>query len=59
MAPDDAPREARWVDQCLASPMLQRRVPAELRDKTQAAMWSHATALGLALPVPQIFRLDL
>ena len=32
----------RFVDQCLASPMLRRRVPAELIDRTQAAMWSHA-----------------
>ena len=38
----------RFVDQCLASPLLQRRVPAELRDKTQAATWSHAAALGRA-----------
>ena len=38
----------RFVDQCLASPLLQRRVPAELRDRTQAAMWSHAAALGRA-----------
>ena len=38
----------RFVDQCLASPMLQRRVPSELLDKTQAAMWSHAAALGRA-----------
>lgn len=35
----------RFVDQCLASPMLRKRVPAELRDKTRLAMWSHATAL--------------
>ena len=38
----------RFVDQCLASPPLQRPVPAELLDKTQAAMWSHAAALGRA-----------
>ena len=38
----------RFVDQCVASPMLQRRVPAELLDKTQATMWSHAAALGRA-----------
>lgn len=39
----------RFVDQCLASPMLRKRVPVvELRDKTQAAMWSHASALRRA-----------
>ena len=38
----------RFVDQCLASPMPQRRVPAELRDKTQAAMWWHASGLRCA-----------
>ena len=38
----------RFVDQCLASPLLQRRVPADLRDKTQAAVWSNAAALGRA-----------
>lgn len=38
----------RFVDQCLASPKVRRRVPAELRDKTQVAMWSHASALHRA-----------
>ena len=38
---------ARFVDQCLAS-RLQSRVLAELPDRTQAAKWSHAAALGRA-----------
>ena len=38
----------RFVDRCLASPMLRRRVPDELIDKTQAAIWSHAAELRRA-----------
>ena len=38
----------RFVDRCLASPMLQRRVPAELLETTRAAMWSHAADLRRA-----------
>ncbi len=40
--PDPMPR---FVDQCLASPMVQRRAPAELIERTHTAMWSHAAAL--------------
>jgi len=32
----------RFVDLCLASQNLQRRVPAELRDRTHALIWSYA-----------------
>ncbi|HTX23331.1 MAG TPA: phosphotransferase [Steroidobacteraceae bacterium] len=32
----------RFVDLCLASSNLQQRMPADLRDQTRAAMWSHA-----------------
>lgn len=35
----------RFVDACLAAPMLQKRLPAELCDKTQAAMWKQAALL--------------
>ncbi len=43
--PDPMPR---FVDQCLASPMVQRRAPAELIERTHTAMWSHAAALRRA-----------
>jgi aminoglycoside phosphotransferase (APT) family kinase protein len=32
----------RFVDLCLASPHLRRRMPAELRDRTHALIWSAA-----------------
>jgi aminoglycoside phosphotransferase (APT) family kinase protein len=35
----------RFVDLCLASPNLERRVPAELRDRTHSWMWSQAPEL--------------
>ena len=40
--PDPMPR---FVNQCLASPMFQKRAPAQLIERTQAAMWSRAAAL--------------
>ena len=43
--PDPMPR---FVDQCLASPMVQKRAPAKLIERTQAAVWSHAAALRRA-----------
>lgn len=36
----------RFVDLCLASDNLQRRAPAELRDRTHALMWSRAPQLA-------------
>ena len=36
----------RFVDECLASPNLRQRVPAELRDRTHALMWSNATTFA-------------
>jgi aminoglycoside phosphotransferase (APT) family kinase protein len=36
----------RFVDLCLASDNLQRRVPAELRDRTHGLMWSEAPRLA-------------
>jgi len=36
----------RFVDLCLASSNLQRRVPIELRDSTSAFMWSGAARLA-------------
>ena len=44
----DADPMPRFVDRCLASPMLQRRLPAALIDTTQAAMWSRAADLRRA-----------
>ena len=44
----DADPMPRFVDRCLASPMLQRRIPAALIDTTQAAMWSRAADLRRA-----------
>jgi aminoglycoside phosphotransferase (APT) family kinase protein len=35
----------RFVDLCLASPNLQRRMPADLRDQTHAAIWPAAAPL--------------
>jgi aminoglycoside phosphotransferase (APT) family kinase protein len=32
----------RFIDLCLASTNLQRRVPGELRDRTQSLVWSNA-----------------
>ena len=46
---DGADPLPRFVDRCLASANLQRRVPPDLRDRIQALMWSRAaqlTALG-------------
>jgi aminoglycoside phosphotransferase (APT) family kinase protein len=37
----------RFVDLCLASANLQQRMPAELRDRTHALMWSYAPELDL------------
>jgi aminoglycoside phosphotransferase (APT) family kinase protein len=36
----------RFVDQCLASTNLQLRMPAELRDRTHALVWSWAARLA-------------
>jgi aminoglycoside phosphotransferase (APT) family kinase protein len=36
----------RFVDLCLASPNLQQRMPADLRDQTRALMWSLAPQLA-------------
>jgi fructokinase len=41
--PDPFPR---FVDLCLASPNLQRRMPAALRERTQSAMWLAAPELA-------------
>lgn len=41
--PDPFPR---FVDLCLASPYLQTRVPAELRDRTHDLAWSSARPLA-------------
>jgi fructokinase len=41
--PDPMPR---FVDLCLASTNLQRAMPAELRERTQAWVWSHASELA-------------
>jgi len=41
--PDPAPRS---VDRCLASSNLQRRMPADVRDRIQALMWSRAAQLA-------------
>jgi len=40
---DGADAMPRFIDLCLASYNSQRRVPAELRDRTQALVWSCAT----------------
>lgn len=37
----------RFVDLCLASTELQQRMPAELRDRTHALIWSYASQLDL------------
>jgi aminoglycoside phosphotransferase (APT) family kinase protein len=37
----------RFVDMCLASPNLQERMAAELRDRTHDLMWSHAPQLEI------------
>jgi aminoglycoside phosphotransferase (APT) family kinase protein len=42
--PDPMPR---FVDLCLAAENLQRRVPAELRDRTHALMWEWAPQLAV------------
>ena len=39
---DGADAMPRFIDLCLASNNLQRRVPAELRDRTQTLVWSCA-----------------
>ncbi len=49
----------RFVDECLASRVLQRRVPAELLEKTRAAMWSHATALRRAADETSLVHGDI
>ena len=36
----------RFVDLCLASPNLQRRMPADLREQTHAAIWPAAAPLA-------------
>jgi aminoglycoside phosphotransferase (APT) family kinase protein len=36
----------RFVDLCLASPNFERRMPAELRDRTHAWVWSRAPELA-------------
>jgi fructokinase len=36
----------RFVDRCLASTNLKLRMPAELRDRTHALVWSWATRLA-------------
>jgi aminoglycoside phosphotransferase (APT) family kinase protein len=36
----------RFVDECMASPKLRQRVPAELRDRTHALMWANAETLA-------------
>ncbi len=36
----------RFVDLCLASPNLQRRMSADLRDSVSALVWSHARELA-------------
>ena len=41
---DPAPR---FIDLCLASANLQRRMPAELRDRTQTLVWSCASQYAL------------
>jgi len=41
--PDPTPR---FIDLCLAAENLQRRMPAELRDRTHALVWSWAAELG-------------
>jgi aminoglycoside phosphotransferase (APT) family kinase protein len=40
---DPAPR---FVDLCLASPLLQQRMPPELRDRVHALVWSRASQLA-------------
>jgi aminoglycoside phosphotransferase (APT) family kinase protein len=32
----------RFIDQCLDSPVLQARMPADVRERTSAMIWSHA-----------------
>jgi len=43
---EGADRTPRFIDLCLAAENLQRRVPAEVRDRTQALVWSWAPLLA-------------
>lgn len=43
---DGADPTPRFVDLCLASPNLQRRMAAELRDRVSALLWSRAPQLA-------------
>ncbi len=36
----------RFADRCLASRNLQRRMPADLRDRTRALVWSYASEMA-------------
>ncbi|MFZ0634002.1 MAG: phosphotransferase [Candidatus Acidiferrales bacterium] len=43
---DGADPVPRFVDLCLAAANLQRRMPADLRKRTHASIWSHSPNLG-------------
>ena len=43
---EGADRIPRFIDLCLASEQLQQRMPADLRDRTHALVWSRAPLLA-------------
>jgi aminoglycoside phosphotransferase (APT) family kinase protein len=49
----------RFVDLCLASANLQRRVPLHLRDRISAVLWSWADRLAESQQAPCLVHGDL